>query len=54
VRAGGGYIPVQAFVKSLPGADLVTMGPGVYSVLVDGRYVTSMDGARRILIGVVP
>jgi hypothetical protein len=55
VRAGGAYFPLQSFMKSLPGARLVTVGQGMYSVLIandendPGKYVTTMEGERIVL-----
>jgi hypothetical protein len=44
VRAGGAHIPLDDFVKALPGATLVTAAPGRYVVVVGGRIVTTNDG----------
>ena len=51
VRAAGVEMPVDQFVKSLPGAELSYAAPGKYNVMVNGRPVTSADGKRRITIG---
>jgi len=51
VRAAGVPVPVDQFVKSLPGAELSYAGPGKFNVMVNGRPVMSADGKRRITIG---
>jgi hypothetical protein len=51
VRAAGVPVPVDQFVKSLPGAELSYAGPGKFNVLVGGRPVMTADGKRRITIG---
>lgn len=45
VRAAGLAVPVDQFVKSLPGAQLMYAGPGRYMVIVQGRPVTSEKGS---------
>ena len=51
VRAGGVEIPVEDFVKSIPGQELMYAGPGRYAVIVRGRPVTNAAG-KPIIIGV--
>jgi hypothetical protein len=51
VRAGGVAVPLDQFVKTLPGQQLLYAGPGKYAVIVGGRPV--LNGANRpIVIGV--
>lgn len=56
VRAGPAFFPLAELIKSLPGARLVTVGQGRYSIMTvreDGtsdRPVTTMDG-ENIVIG---
>jgi hypothetical protein len=50
VRAGGVEVPVDEFLKTLPGAELIVSRRGVYQVLVSGRPVLSADGRRPIEI----
>jgi hypothetical protein len=51
VRAGGVAVPLEEFVKTLPGQQLLYAGPGKYAVIVGGRPV--LNGANRpIVIGV--
>lgn len=50
VRAGGVQVPVDQFVRSLPGAQLMYARPWQYMVIVNGRPVTNDKGAP-VLIG---
>jgi len=51
VRAGGVAVPVDEFVRRLPGAQLMYARPWQYMVIVNGRPVTTEKGAP-VLIGV--
>jgi hypothetical protein len=51
VRAGGIPVPVEQFVRSLPGAQLMYAAPWKYMVIVNGRPVTNEKG-KPVLIGV--
>jgi hypothetical protein len=51
VIAGGVRVPVDQFVESLPGQQLIYAGPGRYAVLVSGRPVKNAAG-RNIEIKV--
>lgn len=51
VRAGGVPMPVDEFVKALPGQQLMYAAPGKYAVIVGGRPVLNGAG-KPILIGV--
>jgi len=51
VRAGGAEMPINDFLKSLPGQPLIYAGPGKYAVLVGGRPVVNTSG-KPIVIGV--
>jgi hypothetical protein len=44
VRAGGVPMPLEEFVKTLPGQQLMPLRQGVYSVLVSGRPVVNAKG----------
>ncbi len=44
VRAGGVPMPLDEFVKTLPGQQLLPLRQGVYSVLVKGRPVVNAKG----------
>lgn len=49
VRAGGIEVPIADFTAKLPGAELQSVGRGVYTVLVNGRPVLG-TGGRPIVI----
>lgn len=44
VRVGGQPVPLDAFVQSLPDAQLINAGRGRYNVLHGGRVVTNAEG----------
>lgn len=49
VVIGGNQVPLDAFVKSLPDANLVSIGKGSYNVVVGNRVVTTTDNKRIIV-----
>ena len=49
VRAGGVPVPVDQFIKSLPGQKLMAVRPGQFAVLVQGRPVTNEKGSPIII-----
>ena len=44
VRVGGQPVPLDAFVQSLPDAQLINAGRGRYNVMHGGRVVTNAEG----------
>jgi hypothetical protein len=49
VRVGGVLLNVSDFSKSLPGQELMPIGPGRYAVIVQGRPVTNTSGSMVII-----